>query len=190
MRLRSLLAASVILLLPAMAYADSFTYNVNDNFSTFSVAGTITTDSDSGVLNSSDIIGYNLTLNDGSSTLNVTPGNSQEEVVDSGALTATAAGLFFDFGNTYSGQFLIQSPTFGSGTNYLCYQGVQGGCDDYNGAHESIHIGNDGRQVQILSGNLEIASAADSAVPEPESLALFGTGLFGLVGIVRRRMVR
>ncbi|MEO6816155.1 MAG: hypothetical protein ABI177_05590, partial [Edaphobacter sp.] len=73
MRFRNLaVTASVLLLFPLLAHADSFTYNVNDNFSGFSVIGTITTDINSGILSDADITDYNLVLNDGTSMLQLT----------------------------------------------------------------------------------------------------------------------
>lgn len=187
MYLRNLIAISILALAPVLAHADSFTYTLNDNFASFSVTGTITTDSNSGSLATGDITAYNIFLNDGSNSLNLTQSNSQD-VVAGNALTATASGLFFNFGSYFGSLFAIQSPFLGAGTNYLCYQGQAGGCDNYRGAHESIDIGWDGPQTQQLCGNQQIASAT-AVTPEPESLVLFGTGILGLAGVARRKLI-
>jgi hypothetical protein len=192
MRFRGLVAAATLVSLPLLAHADSFTYYVAQNFDAFSVSGTITTDIDSGVVRTADITRYDLVVSDGLNTLDLTTKDSHEAVFDSlrTLVTATPAGLFFDFGNSHRDTFLFQSPDIGAGINYLCFQGLQGGCDDNAGPHESTRIGGDGQRVQVFSGKVEFASTSPPPVttPEPEDFILVGTGLFGLVGVARLKL--
>ncbi len=53
-------------LLPITGRADSFAYSFSQTVAMFSVTGTITTDADSGFLQTSDITGYDLVLTEGS----------------------------------------------------------------------------------------------------------------------------
>ncbi len=188
MILRTLVAASTLFVLPVLAHAASFTYNVNDQFSNFSVTGTITTDKNSGSLATGDITGYNLTLDDGNKTLLLNPADSQRLILGD-SLTATTTGLFFNFSNIAGDLFAIQDPHIGVGTNYLCYQGVAGFCDDFEGAHESVRIDGDGQKLHNLSGNLEIAAMASTVIPEPGSFVLLGSGMLGVAGVLRRKLV-
>lgn len=186
-RLRNLIAISILALAPVLAHADNFTYNLNDRFANFSVTGTITTDMNLGTLAPSDIAAYDIFLNDGSKTLNLRQSNSQTLLWGSG-VTVTASGLFFNYSSNSGSFLLFQTPTVGSGTNYLCYQGQGGGCDDFNSAHESIDLGSDGQSGHQMRGTQEIASAA-AVTPEPESLVLFGTGILALAGVARRKLI-
>jgi len=88
------------------------------------VSGFITTDGTIGVVLSSDVVGWNLSLIDGlnsENNLDLTPANSTLVEDTGSALTAAAGGLFFNYSG--SGEFLIQANSPGpfSGFSYFCF---------------------------------------------------------------------
>jgi len=105
------------------------TYNVNLPFgSAGSMVGTVTTDGTQGVLSSSNIVSWNLTLFDGTNTTVLTPATSTSAWYGTD-LTATPTSLLFNYNvgdNGYGsfsgsgGQFCITSQTncFGPANTY------------------------------------------------------------------------
>lgn len=93
-----------------LAAAAPHTYTVNQTVGIGSVNGTITTDGTIGTLKSSDILGWALTLNDGTNTLSISQASAsaitQAPFPPSTDLTATASDLLFDF-SSMDGGFLI-----------------------------------------------------------------------------------
>ena len=87
-------------------------YNVNLTFGSGSAVGTITTDGTIGVLTPSNIVNWNLTLNDGTKTGVLTPSNT---TISGSGLSATPTNLLFDY-STWGTQF-----GFGSSAGALCF---------------------------------------------------------------------
>ena len=191
MKLRTLFVALAIAVVPMLAMATDYTYNVNYNFGTFTVNGTITTDTNSGVLSSGDIVDWNLVLNDGTQTLTLlgpSSGNNSGSEIVGPDVVASPTAITYDFTDPNYDAFIFQNPAVGTGTNYLCYQGVGGGCNDFNGPHIAIEIGSDAVQEWGEQGVQVIATAAGT--PEPSTLALLGAGLAGLLGTFRRKLTQ
>jgi hypothetical protein len=92
---------------------NSITYSVKLTFGAGSAVGTITTDGTIGVLTPSNIVNWNLTLNDGISRGVLTPSNTT--IADFGGLSATSSNLLFDYG-TWGTQF-----GFSSAAGVLCF---------------------------------------------------------------------
>jgi PEP-CTERM motif len=151
------------------------------------IIGTITTDGTIGALQSSDIVSYNLQINDNvrpSYDVDLTPANSGivEDVGD--GLTASATTLSFDFSDA-GAVFAIQGTTHGffSGYQYFCLQATSGPCV----AGETIvpdYFAVDGVSATGLSGSVPL-----TGVPEPATWAMMLLGLAGLGAVMRSRRI-
>lgn len=181
------------LLCSRSAHADTFTYYVNDVYSSFSVNGTITTNINSGTIFAANITAFSLTTSDGTRTELLNTGNSRVSLSGT-ALTASVTGLNFNYASTSAGLLLLQ--LLGAhGTDYLCYQDAATGCDDFDSAHESVSVGSDSQRVQTFTASRMIASATPPVVtppvavtPEPGTLALLSTGVLCMAGVLRKRI--
>ena len=114
----------------APARAADITYGVDEAIGGGSVVGDIVTDGKIGVLQSSDVVGWDLTLNGaGASTTLTSTGGSTFRLVG-GDLTATPTQLLFNFSGADGGYFLIQATTPGlfSGSKYYCINTTSSVC--------------------------------------------------------------
>jgi hypothetical protein len=151
--------------------------------------GTITTDGTTGVLQTANIVDFNIALTVGSNTGTVTGPLSGGNYVQFGtsggssAFTATLTALFFDFSAVGGTPYLI----FQSNDGYLCYNGAAGNCSGQPSAL-SVAANPSGFSATVFRGNQEIASAVIAgAVPEPATWAMMLLGFCGLGFLAYRR---
>jgi hypothetical protein len=188
--------ALVFIMLPTIVRAD-IQYNVNLSIGTGTVTGTITTDGNTGTLGLSDFTDWNLTIKDGVVTANLTgpsSGNNSTVSLNGSAVSATASNILFDFSSPASSNAYFFFENVVGPVNFVCFGG--GGAGGYSancangqaGNVEAFELNGGDNQSVLLTGNLPIATAAPAATPEPSSLLLFGSGVLGLIGAVRRKM--
>jgi hypothetical protein len=179
---------AAILSIASLASATPITYNVDRIIGAGSVTGFIETDGTIGVLSAANIVDWNLLLNDGTSTFDLTgplSGNNSVVFVQGADTSAFGTQLMFNFSGIDNGIFLFQQGLF-SGNHYYCDASQPGPCF----AGETvvpISVTTGYQNDPNLRGNVVIGNAASGA-PEPATCELTLAGLGLLLG--KRRTVR
>lgn len=189
MRAFGVCAALVVVLFASVCgSASSITYTVNRTVGTGSVTGFIVTDGTLGVLSQSNIVNWSLSLYVPTSSptnysLNgPSSGNDSSVYLQGIDTTASATTLWFDFSGLDFGYLLFQYGVgIHDGYHYYCDATFSGIC--LQGETDAPQYYTSG-QTTTPSGNVVIGTA----VPEPGSLALLGSGILAAAGAVRRRL--
>ena len=122
---KACLLAVISVFAVALTVRADITYDVGLTVGTGSVNGYIETDGTIGAISDGNIVDYNLILNNGSTTFDLTgplSGDNSAVDINQSDLTATATQLLFNFGASDGGFFLIQYPFQGSKDTFVCFE--------------------------------------------------------------------
>jgi len=176
---------------PTVLRADDITYSVNLTVGAGSVIGTITTDGTIGTLATSDILDWNLILNDGTTTVTLTgpPAPHISTEISGSDVTATATALSYNFSGPNFDFFIIEDNNFTpTGGGVLDFFTPDPADSTYpNSGINVSHLEGSALTVNdTVSGTQVIGSVI---APEPATLALMLPAI-GFLLATRKRMVR
>ena len=156
-------------------------YNIDETIGIAQIGGTITTDGTIGDITFGNILDWDLLLDDGVNSVNLSSSTSFIDTGSQHGFISTGAELSFDhsIGTGSADYFLFYVSDF---STYWCLEGINDGCSGNPGT-SNISIDGSG----YVSSTLGINVIGTSAVPVPAAAWLFGSGLIGLVGIARRK---
>jgi hypothetical protein len=175
---QSFILLSLVLGAASLCSAAPITYDVDQTVHAGRVTGFIETDGTSGVIGTSNILDFNLLLNDGTTTVDDLRSNSVFEVVGSD-LTATATQLLFNFGASDPSFVIFELGGF-VGANFWCATtgSFTNACDSADAVGEEVLQVRGPLLTSPLSGTQVIASVGPAAsTPEPSTLALLAAGI-------------
>ena len=172
-----------LLLLCPRAHAGEIVYTVDQTVNSGSITGTITTDGTLGTLAASDIVAWQLDMNDGSNTNTESDQGAGAGVIFSGsALSATLTTLSFNYSagdGSYVG-FDIDNGAEGS----VCITSTS---NCFGPAAIGTYNVDDDSSANYVQETGTLVIAADGVpVPEPTTLGLFTLGLAALRFAKRR----
>jgi hypothetical protein len=158
-------------------------YDVNLNFASGSIVGTIETDGTVGNLNNNNLVAYSLNLSDRYNTSIISgsaPTESSATFEGIYFATATASGLFFNFGT--GGQYLLLGSISPTGSA-ACFAASDSGC-----GHGNVQLKVDGDSyVDSGSAYQGVTEIGIAAVPEPSTWAMMILGFAGVGFMAYRR---
>jgi hypothetical protein len=168
-----------------VSQAGATTYYVDDTAGSLTLIGSITTDSHTGILSSSDIQSWDLSITGFGTPPTMTLGDSIL-VLNGDDLSATTTTLSFNFADAANGVFAI-----GNSSCYPCGQfsyvsaGAAGGINGFFALQTSPSNGSNSPEEQNLISTEQVIAST----PLPAALPLFATALggLGLLGWRRKR---
>jgi len=164
--------------------AANITYHVDQSIDGGSVTGTLVTDGDLGVLDSSDIVSFNLVLQ-GMGSVSMLSSSSAGFEIAGGDLMAQGNQLLFNFSGSDNGYMLFQKHLF-SGTNYWCNAVSGAVCLMGSSVVPRGYKDGSAQFDSTLTGLQVLATTNVSTVPEPATWALLLAGV-GALGFTSRR---
>jgi hypothetical protein len=182
----------------AMCSAGPITYNVNQTVGAGGVTGTIQTDGSTGSLAAGDVLTWDLLINNGSGTFDLT--NLNSSVTSNGAdLSATATQLSFNFAASDSGYLLFEAP---DPFQYFCLETDQICSFNFSGSGVDLALSASDpstEQFKSVTGPQVVASVSSSPLgtsgpplgtddpptdpigtPEPSTFSFLGLGIAAL----------